>query len=98
MLKIVFEDRMFCPTLYCDYCGEKIKESKWGNFLWEDATDYDAGGKHDILFAHKQCTRLLEARDKPHKTYMCDDLQNFMWYLLTNLSMKPKDLKQPLAF
>lgn len=98
MLQIVFEDGVFCPTVCCDYCGGRIKDATMGNFLWIDATDYDAGVSHNILFAHKQCTRLLETRDKPYKAYMCDELTRFMRFLLTNTSMKPKDLEEPLVF
>jgi hypothetical protein len=64
MLRMVYERGRFLPRIFCDQCGEPIKDAAQGQYAWR--VDDDAARAGEMVFLHKQCTpAFAEAHSVP---------------------------------
>jgi hypothetical protein len=92
-IKIVYEDGLCKPVVFCDHCGEAIRDAKDGNYQWQDAGDGDAGPLH---FTHKGCFRAFE---RAHEGFWyANELACRPAYLADNLSLNWDRAKKVARF
>jgi len=48
------------PVIICDYCGERIRDARDGNYEWADVTGAP-GQRMAVYFLHKRCSAAHEA-------------------------------------
>ena len=101
MIKVIQSNRVCAPQVFCDWCGERIEDARQGNFEWSDAKNDPEQGK--VLFAHKRCSRALQAaRQITPGTWRTGELMFFPLFLGNNLNLNWeeawKQLRQRVDF
>jgi hypothetical protein len=90
-LKIVYENGLFCPQVFCDLCGEQITKATNGNFEWlvDEKTAEPSTGY--IYFTHKKCSDGFRKNSKyVRTTWFCDELEMLPFMLKNNLRIDKK--------
>lgn len=91
-IKIVLDNNLYCPKIFCDYCGNEIEDAKQGNYEWKSG--FNAGFTSEIFFTHKQCCFPFEEQHGGRSTWMTGELQVFPLFLKRNLNIDSKREKE----
>ncbi len=78
------EPDLYCPQVFCDWCGERITEAGQGNFLWRWGSADDA-----IYHVHKRCTHTFETHHQlpDSETWLANKLRLLPVQLEANLAI-----------
>ena len=92
-LKIVFENGLYCPMVFCDQCGERIVKS--GNY------EYRVGKEGqpetgEIFFTHKECCRAFEETHGGKTGWHANELDELPLFLRNNLKITKEDEEKML--
>ena len=87
---IVLDKGRANPVFICDYCGKEITDASDGNYGWNEPE----GVQHitDVKFLHKVCS--IPYNNKFGTLLFNMGIDNLMVYLLNNLNLTPKRLKE----
>lgn len=82
-LGIFVEDGLYCPTFFCDGCGDRIRET--GTYLFR--RDPDGNPVMPLYTVHKGHTRLVEAKHSPEWRWSSSNLRSLPLHLAHNFGM-----------
>jgi hypothetical protein len=90
-LVIVQRGNLSCPALLCDHCGQEITTADQGNYEWRmDPTTTP----QPAYFAHKRCSRALEAAKSGGRLWGTMPLECLPVYLARNLEVDVADAEE----
>jgi hypothetical protein len=82
--------RLTKPVFICDHCCKEIKDAFDGNYEWDDPQQGNL--IVNVVFLHKGCVRPYDKTH--HQPRFNMGIHNLMVYLLNNLDLGPKRLKE----
>jgi len=91
-LKIVIKDRLACPCVICDACGNEITDAEDGNCIWLEDDKTNVRSTDGVMhFTHKNCNDRYERKNAKDGMHWCsNDLDTHMVYLLNNIHWNQK--------
>lgn len=100
MIRMVSEGGLFCPHVFCDACGERIKDARASHVLWfmEEGGIADEGR---IYHTHKRaCNAVLEAAARARGLSTAwTPMSAHMMHLACNVEIKtPAEFKSAIGW
>jgi len=82
-----------CPEVHCDYCQERIKSARHGNYEWE-VDEQGAPTTGQMCFTHKLCSRPFRQAngEAEGRHWFSMELADLLVFLPRNLSTSPQQV------